>query len=142
MTQVGQETNITISGANYRLSKFTIPLYQEFITWARAQLPDPFEGLAEKCKGLSPELAKYLIDKAEKRAATRNSLADPEIEAVANSLPGVKKILTLLFRKYQPSLSDEQVSDIIDVGIYEHGADFFTQSLSGPKDSSTPTQSI
>jgi hypothetical protein len=129
MSKLPQETSVTIGGNTYRLSKFTIPLYQEFVAWAKAQLPDPWDGLHERIKGLSQEIQKYIIDKAEARAASRGTLNDPEVNALANSIPGVKKMLSLLFRKHHPNLSDEQIVDIIEAGIEEHGADFFTAKL-------------
>jgi hypothetical protein len=131
---------MTIGGTNYRLSKFTIPLYQEFVQWAKSKLPDPYEGLAERCKGLSPELAKYIIDKAEQRAINRGKLNDPEIEDVANSLEGVKKMCSLLFRKHHPNLSEADVLNLLEQGIAEHGEDFFAERLNVAKGSSDPNQ--
>ena len=124
MTQLPQETTVTVNGVTYKLSKFTIPLYQEFVTWAKGKLPDPFDGIAERVKGLSPEIAKYIIDKAEAKAAKRGTLNDPEIEALASTPEGMAKMLSLLFRKYQPSMTEAEVMDVIEKGVAEHGEDF------------------
>ena len=120
-----QEQTVVISGVEYRLSKFTIPLYQEFLSWAKAQLPDPWVGIAEKVKGLPTELAKYLIDKAEERAAKRGTVADPDTEALAQTPSGLRKMIGLMFRKYQPGMTEEQVAEAVDAGIAERGEDFF-----------------
>lgn len=142
MSVLPQELSVTISGVTYKLSKFTLPLYQEYVDWIRKQLPDPWEGLAERCKGLSVELQKYLIDKAEQKASSRTTLNDPEVSAFANSLSGVKRMLGMLFRKYHPAMTEVEVCNVIEAGIAEHGADFFSQCFSDLKDSSNPTPQL
>lgn len=119
------EQTVIIDGTEYRLSKFTLPLYQEFLAWAKSVLPDPWEGISEKIKGLPDALAKYIIDKAEERAAKRGTLQDPDTEALAQTPAGLRKILSLLFRKYHPALTEEQVLEVIEKGIAEKGEDFF-----------------
>ncbi len=120
-----QEQTVVIDGTEYRLSKFTLPLYQEFLAWAKSVLPDPWEGIAEKIKGLPDALAKYIIDKAEERASKRGTLQDVDTEALAQTPAGLRKILSLLFRKHHPALTEEQVMEVIEKGIAEKGEDFF-----------------
>lgn len=128
MTQtLPQEQALVVNGTTYKLSKFTLPLYEEFLTWAKSRLPDPFEGIAEKVKGLPDHLARHMIDRAEERAARRGSLTDPDVQAVAESPEGLRKIYSLLFRKYQPSMTEEQVMAVVEEGIEQHGSDFFRQ---------------
>ena len=123
--QLPQEITLTIGGQDYKLSKFTVALYQEFLGWAKSVLPDPWENIAEKIKGLPDHLAKYLIDKAEDRAAKRGTLADPDTESLAQTPAGLRKILSLLFRKHQPHMTEEQITAVIEQGIAEKGEDFF-----------------
>lgn len=139
MSQLPQEASITVGGITYRLSKFSIPLYQEFHKWAVAQLPDPYQGVGELIKGQSPEIAKYIIDKAERRAIERTKPNNSEIEGIAHSFEGVKKTLTLLFRKYHPELTEDQIFNIFEQAIAEHGEDFLSQRLNVVKASSAPT---
>ena len=119
------EQTISIGGVEYRLSKFTLPLYQEFLAWAAGQLPDPFANISEKVKGLDEKLAKYMIDKAEDRASKRGTMNDPDTAALAQSVVGVKKLFSLLFRKYHPTLSEDQVGELVEAGISEHGGEAF-----------------
>lgn len=122
-----QEIVIKINGVDYKLSKFTLPLYTEFLDWAKAQLPDPFEGLAERIKGLSDHLAKHLIDKAEERASQTKTINHPDIQALTQSPEGLRKIFALLFRKHQPNLTEDDVMEIVEGGIAEYGEDLFRQ---------------
>lgn len=140
MTHLSQEQSVKVGGTHYKLSRFTLPLLQEFLRWALSQLPDPYSGLADKIKGFSPDMAKYMIDKAETRSMARHDINDPEIQTLLGSVAGTKKVLALLMRKYQPSLTEEQVSDIADQGIEEHGEDFFTMCFGAPKGTLPPTQ--
>ena len=119
------EQPLVVGGTTYRLSKFSLPLYEEFLQWCQCQLPDPFANLAERVKGLPDTLAKHMIDKAEERLSKRGSLADPEVQGVAESPAGVRKVFTLLFRKHHPTLTEGQVAEIVEEGIAEHGDTFF-----------------
>ena len=123
--RIAQETSIKIDGVDYKLSKFTLPLYQEFLDWAKSKLPDPYAGIAERVKGLPDNLAKHLIDRAEERAAKRGTLNDPETNALVESPEGLRKVFALLFRKYQPSLTEDQVISVVERGVEEHGEEFF-----------------
>ena len=130
MPTLAQEQPLTVNGKTYTLSRCTLPIYEEFLDWCRSRLPDPFEGIADRIRGLPDHLAKHLIDKAEERAARRGSLTDPEVQAVAESLQGVRKMYALLFRKHQPGMTDEQVLEVVEEGIAEHGQDFFRRLFS------------
>ena len=133
--QLPQEIALTIGGQEYKLSKFTVALYQEFLGWAKAVLPDPWEGIADRLKGLPDNLAKYLIDKTEERAAKRGTLADPDTESLAQTPAGLRKILSLLFRKHQPHMTEDQISEVIERGIVEKGEDFFANCFpDGPRE--------
>lgn len=140
MSTLPQENSVDVGGINYRLSKSTLPLLQEFIDWAKSKLPDPFDGFQEKVKGLSPDLQKYIYDKCEEKLTRRNSFDSPEIVAITNSIEGMKKQVGLLLRKHQPHLTEANVSDIIDAGVEEHGESFLSKALGEVKAPSAPTQ--
>ncbi len=122
-----QEQSLTVGGATYRLSKFDINLAEEFHEWAKSQLPDPFDGLAERVKGLPIELQREIVQRAEKKAEQRCTEDDAEYHALTKSIKGVKKMMHLLFRKHQPHLTEEQVAEIVAAGIEEKGGDFLAE---------------
>jgi len=123
--QLPVEQVIAVGGQQYRLSKFTLELYQEYLIWAKSVLPDPFDGLAERIKGLSPDLQRYAYDKAEAKAKVRGTMNDPDVQELMKSVDGIKKLFHLLFRKHHPELSESQVATIIEKGVQEHGPDLF-----------------
>lgn len=127
--KVAQEVCFKVDGVDYKLSKLTLNVYQELLDWARSVMPDPFDQLAEKVKGLPDSLAKHLIDRAEERASRRGKLHDPETQDVINSPAGVRKVIQLLMRKYHPTMSEEQCFEVVERGIAEHGEDFFRSAF-------------
>lgn len=122
-----KEQVVKIGGKQYKLSKFDINLADELQTWAKSVLPNPFDGLAARMKDMPPELQKDMYLKAEKKAEVRGTDADSEYVALTNSVKGVKKIMHLLFKKYQPELSEDEVAELVTSAVEEHGEDFFAK---------------
>lgn len=127
--QIPTEQTVKVDGVEYRLSKFTLDLYQEFLAWSVTQLPDPFAGLAERIKDLPPDLQRHAYDKAEAKAELRGTMADPDVQRLLNTPAGAGKVFSLLLRKHHPQLTEADALRIVQRGLEEHGEGFLAGSF-------------
>lgn len=122
--QLPQETTVTVGGQSYRLSTLNLNVLGEFLQWSKSQLPDPFDKFAERFGSLSESLQHKAFDRAAVIAERRGTMDDPETVALMSTVPGLKKLVGLLFKKHHPTLTDDQVTDILETGIREQGDGF------------------
>lgn len=121
MQKNGEEQVITVKGVQYKLGKLTIPLLQEFFAWTKSVLPNAYEEIASFVKSFPVEIASKMVEEARKRMAHRGTINDPEGAALMSTKEGLTKLFHLLFRKYQPHLTADQVSQILEDAHDEHG---------------------
>jgi hypothetical protein len=113
-----RDVTITIGGVSYRLTSLSARQVQEFLDYAKKTLSDPVAELLDAA-ALLPEgkvkddfLTKHL-DAAFDRKRLRGTLSDPDLADFQQSLAGARKAGALMFRKYHPSLTEDEVFDLL-----------------------------
>lgn len=124
-----------IEGQVYRIAPLDARGAQEWLDFAKANMPDPVREVVETAQDI-PEgptresfLARHL-DTAFDRKKLRGTLHDPDLEAFSQTTVGIKKMFGLLFKKHHSQLTEDQVYEIVLKGIEEHGADPFSEVFS------------
>lgn len=127
----GRETEAKALGQTWRFSRWTLNVLDEFLDWARTQLPDPLE-VAEKAifrlqrearriresKEYDDGEKQFLLstnaqqqslwaDKAMDEATSYLGMGSPQFQSLLNSARGAARLAMLLLRKHHPDIDEE-----------------------------------
>lgn len=120
---------ITIGGVSYRLPVYDTRIQSELFAWALSRIPDPLADVIQHVKGIDVEVAKLIVESALAEKQRKNSLTidSPEIQAVLMTPEGLRKHGVVLFKRYQPALSDDQCAELQEQMAQEYGEEFMLQ---------------
>ncbi len=126
------EPVLNVDGKSYKLSKFAYDEVQEFLGWADEVLPNPIHKVFEAVDSFTLDEKKYkstvelvkaqtrlkelqdrTIDRALILSKKRLRFSDSEVQDLIKSPIGTQKICQILFRKYQPDMTDQQIVDVL-----------------------------
>lgn len=119
---------ILVQGKTYNLPRFDGKLVSEFYAWAKARVPDPLASIAATLKDLPADIARDLALAAYNRRLQPLAVDSDEIQAVQQTPEGVLHLLTLLLKRHQPDITEEQVWDFHSAAIAEHGDKYLVTS--------------
>jgi hypothetical protein len=129
LEHLGTEPIIEVGGKTYKLSRFTRGILRQFMDWAEKQLGDPLDAIKHKLDGFSPAIQELLVRDAVNASKHRRNIQSPEIQALMQTEEGGIRLLTLLFNKHHPELTEAQVGELFDQCLIEHGQDYFANKL-------------
>lgn len=116
---LGRETELKALGKTWTLARWTRDVWEEFLVWARTQLPDPIEVALRHVDQLPPAIAEKLVAEALKQATGYLSIGSPRVTELLNSPEGITRLIWLLLRKHHPEASEDTALAI----VFEVGAE-------------------
>jgi hypothetical protein len=115
---------LTLSDASYKLAEFDQKIAAEVLTWAKTKLPDPIEELKKFLNGFSATLQAIMVKEAMLQARIPKSIDSPEVQGLIKSPEGLEKVMFLMFHKYQPDLTIEDIWKIHHQAVRELGENY------------------
>lgn len=129
MDNIGREQELEVNGERYRLSRCTISVLRDFRDWAASRLPDPLEIVKKQLEGFPPHLQELMVKEALERANRVKDFASPEVQALLHSFEGMLHLLGLLLRPNHPTLTDQEIFDLLTNCLNEHGQAYVAQRI-------------
>lgn len=129
MNHIGRVTEIVVGEKTYKLSRFTRKILARFIDWADKTLPHPLAELKQHIDGFPEPIQKLLVEEALEKHRLRKSINNPDIQALMQTNEGLLKVLCLLFQEYNPGMTDDEVADVFDRCVLEHGEDYLPEKI-------------
>jgi hypothetical protein len=113
-----RDVTIKVGGVPYRLTSLSARQVQEFLDYAKRAMPDPVAEVLDTAKELPEgklrdEFVTRHLDAAFERKRLRGTLTDPDLVGFQESLDGLKKAAALMFKRYHPELSEDEVFDLV-----------------------------
>lgn len=113
MLYTGKDTPLVVDGKRYMLSRFTRALEDEFVEWAKSVLPNPIAVIGAGLSKLPANVQEMLVKEAVAKACALQSFFNPDIQSLVGTPAGSVKLFSLLLRKYQPELTEDDVINLI-----------------------------
>ena len=129
MSHIGRETYVEVGPNRYRLSRYTREMDEQFVKWAMSTLPDPLEQAKKDIQGFSPEIANMIVREALATKRKRDTGMSEDVQAIRSSQKGQWKMLSLLFQKHNPELSERDVGNVFDEILEQHGEEYLVTKL-------------
>lgn len=111
------------SGKTYNLVEFTQKMGDEYLEWAKTALPDPLEGLTKSpvFSKLTPRLQEVAV-KAAVQCYRKPLAADgQEMEALQRTKEGATKMIEMVYKPYNPTLTIDEILEINKQALDEFG---------------------
>lgn len=111
---IGKETQITVGQKTYKLARLTRGIMHEFAEWAKSQIPNPLNVVAEKLPLFDkyPHLQDMMVKQAVKDSKTYGDVNSHEVQAIAGSMDGQIKMVTLLLKANHPEVTEDEAFEI------------------------------
>jgi|SRR5579883_106628 len=120
MQYAGREVTLDIKGKTYRLGRYDLSILSKATKWAAARLPDPLSDLEGRLDKFPPAVQELLVKEAIERKQHRQEYNSPEIQGQIKSPEGAVYVFYLLFNKYHPEITEEQVGQLYLDSVEEH----------------------
>lgn len=124
MKHLGKEVTLTIGGKDYTFSRLERREHMAWMDYANKQLGCPLAEARKNMEGFPPHIQEVLFKDALERKKLRSNPECEDYQVFMRSWQGAMKLMQLLLKKHHPDLSEEQVEEVYDQAIEEHGADF------------------
>lgn len=112
MSHIGRETNVTIQGKQYKLSRLDVSILREFSEWYYKECPNPLALAAQHIKDFPPDLQKILLNQAWEDSKKRREFDTPEVREFMATIAGGGKIISLLLAKNHPDLTEDDALNL------------------------------
>lgn len=115
MLELGKETPVTVDGKPWIVGRLTIGALEEFRDWIKAQVGDPFEGLAELVKVLPKEDAMELVKEARevKQQLREFSMQTPICKTYMATESGASRLVLALLKPHHPQATIEDAFAVV-----------------------------
>ena len=127
----------TVAGKDYTLTRPTPTDLDAWQKWATAQLPDPVREALELLPQLPKELQAQVLQDALAEKRKRNTGQSADAQALLQTPAGVMFFFRRLFIRNHPTLTDEEIADVLGSLEAEQGSEqveALFHSLLGVKD--------
>lgn len=124
----GREVTAEALGRSWTFSRWTLTILDDFLTWARTQIPDPLDLATRHVEKMMVEEEKIsnkallahrnkikdeLVTGAIKQAASYLDFGSPQVQSLLHSPLGGSHLLMLLLKAHQPDVTEEDAFQII-----------------------------